>query len=152
MGSAGCEFSLGLSRDFAGENPAWLTRVIYVFPDPKSRILLHDEPSAQYAALEVAPRREPRGPSEPTPNRVAQENSGMPTSTFQDASSPAAEPDVLTEDGEPVGDLNPSRAGVVLSAQAKERLRLLNRVLANCVPHSMSHRESDSRHDQLQQG
>jgi hypothetical protein len=66
----------------------------------------------------------------------------MSASTLSAGLSSAAEPDLLLEDNEPAETLNPSRPAVALSALAKERLTVLNRVLENCVPKSASASET----------
>ncbi len=63
----------------------------------------------------------------------------MPISTLSDAACPATEG--LAEETESVSALKPSCPPVVLSAEAKERLKVLNRALANCVPKSLGDRD-----------
>ena len=62
----------------------------------------------------------------------------MTLSTLPASSSATTLPDVLTEDAEPEDASKHSCGPIVLSAQARERLKLLNQVLANCVPQSLS--------------
>jgi hypothetical protein len=61
----------------------------------------------------------------------------MTLSTLFAGSSAITLPDALTEDGDPAESAKLSCEPLVLSAQAKERLQLLNKVLANCVPQSL---------------
>lgn len=68
----------------------------------------------------------------------------MSLSTLSAGLSPAAEPDMLTEDHEPAATLKPLRPAVALSAMAKERLKLINRILENCIPKSASTAETIS--------
>jgi hypothetical protein len=70
------------------------------------------------------------------PVRNIQEISRMPASTFPAGTSPATEPDLLAEETESAETTKPSRPVVALSSLAKERLKLLNRVLEQCVPKS----------------
>lgn len=67
----------------------------------------------------------------------------MPISTLS-GTSLATQPDLLREETESAETLKPSRPVVTLSSLAKERLKLLNRVLEQCVPKSASASEAVS--------
>ena len=55
----------------------------------------------------------------------------------------ATRPNILVDESES-HDARPACSSLALSVEAKERLKLLNRVLANCVPPSLEMRSTQS--------